>query len=90
MLDGIQTAYEPEGKTNMSDNQHRKIKGYRKLTDEEIATMNEIKEKGVELGELIEKLEAADADRRWLAIGRTHMQQGLMALTRSIAKPEFF
>jgi hypothetical protein len=29
-------------------------------------------------------------DQRWLAIGATQLQQGFMALTRAIAKPEFF
>jgi response regulator of citrate/malate metabolism len=27
---------------------------------------------------------------RWLSIGKTHLQQGLMALTRAVAKPTFF
>jgi hypothetical protein len=27
---------------------------------------------------------------RWIAIGRTHLQEGLMALTRAIAQPTFF
>lgn len=39
------------------DNQHRKISGYRELTQAEIDLMNEIKGKGVELGELVHKLE---------------------------------
>lgn len=38
------------------DNQHRKISGYRELSAEEIALMNDIKAKGLELGELIEKV----------------------------------
>ncbi|WP_068315775.1 DUF7681 family protein [Polycladidibacter hongkongensis] len=73
------------------DNQHRKIKGYRELSQDEIDLMNEIKIKGKELGELTEKLFSSDAiDKRWLAIGTTNLQQGLMALTRSVAKPDFF
>ncbi len=39
------------------DNQHRKISGYRELAQAEIDLMNEIKGKGVELGELVYKLE---------------------------------
>ena len=39
------------------ENQHRQIKGYRELTQEEINLMNEVKQKGVELGELFGKLE---------------------------------
>ena len=42
------------------DNQHRKIKGYRELTQQEIDLMNQIKSKGAELlalqNELVERL----------------------------------
>ena len=76
------------------ENQHRKIKGYRELTQEEIDLMNMIKEKGVELEELIEKIDSLTgdkaADKRWFDIGKTDLQKGLMALTRSVAKPTFF
>jgi len=72
------------------DNQHRKIKGYRELNQDEINHMNLIKEKGVELDTLITSLKAIGAEPRWLAIGTTDLQKGLMALTRSVAKPEFF
>jgi hypothetical protein len=79
------------------ENQHRQIKGYRELNEEEIALMNEIKEHGVRLGELVEKLQVDpykfdehSPDQRWVAIGKTHLQEGLMALTRSVAKPTFF
>lgn len=73
------------------ENQHRKIKGYRELSQEEIDLMNEIKTKGVELGELVAKLRATDGlDQRWVSIGATDLQTGLMALTRGVARPEFF
>ena len=38
------------------DNQHQHIKGYRDLTAEEIALMNEVKAKAEEVGQLVEKL----------------------------------
>jgi hypothetical protein len=73
------------------ENQHRKIAGYRELNEAEIAAMNEVKQKGVELGELVKKLrDNAEFDQRWLSIGATDLQTGLMALTRAIAKPTFF
>jgi hypothetical protein len=80
------------------ENQHRQIKGYRELSAEEIALMNEIKTQGVALGELVAKLRnhtIADApggglDQRWISIGATHLQEGLMALTRGVAQPTFF
>jgi hypothetical protein len=73
------------------DNQHRQIKGYRELSQEEIDLMNKIKAKGVELGSLVDELKAhPDTDKRWVSIGATDLQTGLMALTRGVAKPAFF
>ena len=73
------------------ENQHRHIKGYRELTPEDIKLMNEVKEKGAELGKLIEKLNMMpETDKRWLEIGKTNIQQGLMAVTRAITTPNFF
>lgn len=73
------------------ENQHRQIKGYRELSQEEIDAMNEIKAKGAELGALVEKLRAQPGlDQRWVSIGATDLQTGLMALTRAVAQPTFF
>lgn len=68
-----------------------KITGYRQLNEQEAELMNEIKKKGVELGELVEKLKAnGELDQRWVAIGTTDLQTGLMALVRSVARPTSF
>lgn len=107
------------------ENQHRKITGYRELSQAEIDLMNEIKAEGVKLGELharvatylsicaetkayeakVSKRSAEDegSDQcvelrrfqaaepaRWAALGKTHFQEGLMALTRAVAQPTFF
>jgi hypothetical protein len=74
------------------ENQHRQIKGYRELSQEEIDLMNEIKGQGVALEALVTKLRAAGngLDQRWVSIGATDFQTGLMALTRAVAKPTFF
>lgn len=73
------------------ENQHRQIKGYRELDQAEIDLMNEIKTKGAELGDLVEKLRTAQGlDQRWVTIGERDLQTGLMALTRAVAKPTFF
>ena len=73
------------------DNQHRQIKGYRELLPKEIALMNEIKTKGTELDELVAKLRATEGlDQRWISIGVTDLQTGLMALTRGVAQPTTF
>lgn len=39
------------------ENQHRKIKGYRDLNEQEINLVNEIKEKGVEIQKLLLEVE---------------------------------
>ena len=86
------------------DNQHKKIKGYRDLSQEEINLMNKIKEKGSELLSAVDELKAkrvVDGDiiglisdaqlnesRRCTALGVTNVQQGLMWLVRAIALPE--
>ena len=74
------------------ENQHRHIKGYRELSEEEIALMNEIKQKASEVGELVDKLRNAGTtiDQRWVSIGATDLQTGMMALTRAVAQPTTF
>lgn len=68
-----------------------KITGYRQLNESEAALMNEIKAEGVKLGELVAKLRATEGlDQRWLSIGSTDLQTGLMALTRGVAQPTTF
>lgn len=63
--------------------------------------MNEVKETRVLIGRLCEKLNSQPTyvplgvkdgriDKRWVAEGKTDLQKGLMSLTRSIAKPDFF
>lgn len=71
--------------------QHKKIKGYRDLSQEEINAMNNIKAYGEELRALIEELQSVtDIDQRWVSISKTHLQQGIMAAVRSVAKPDSF
>lgn len=89
----------------MVDNQHRQITGYRELTQEEIDLINDIKSFAAQTGELIGRVKALPVaqympdhtptpntsfDPRWAAIAMTHLQQGYMALIRSVAKPTTF
>lgn len=68
-----------------------KVTGYRQLNEAEAALMNEIKAHGVQLGELVHKLRATEGlDQRWVSIGATDLQTGLMALTRGVAQPTTF
>jgi hypothetical protein len=73
------------------DNQHKIIKGYRDLSQVEIDLMNEIKQQGVVLEALCLRLRGnPDIDQRWVSIGTTDLQTGLMALVRSVAQPTTF
>lgn len=67
------------------------IKGYRKLSDEEVWAINDIKALADKVGELVGIMATGpDFDQRWISIGKTDLQKGFMALTRAIAKPESF
>jgi hypothetical protein len=67
------------------------ITGYRQLTAAEADLMNEIKAHGLRLGDLVEQLRAnPNLDQRWVSIGATDLQQGLMALARAVAQPTTF
>ncbi|HWG89116.1 MAG TPA: hypothetical protein VN679_15130 [Candidatus Acidoferrales bacterium] len=78
------------------------IKGYRDLSQAEIDAINRVKTLGDDLkaackeaSDLIEEANRVhgigDSEAyRWVAIARTHFQEGMMALVRSIARPEHF
>jgi len=73
------------------ENQHRHISGYRELKEEEIQLINDVKQQGEYLGALIATMkQMPDLDQRWISIGATDLQTGLMALTRAVARPTTF
>lgn len=75
----------------MVENQHRKIKGYRDLSEVEIGAMNDCKATASDVGILCDKVEGmTGVDKRWVAIAKTDLQKGFMALIRAIARPETF
>lgn len=79
------------------------IKGYRKLTPTQVDSMNELKTKGEEIGELLDNVfdkhfkdqgdyteqEMADA-LEWFKQGRQALRVGIMLVIRSIARPTTF
>lgn len=83
-----------------------KVTGYRQLSQEHAALMNEAKELAEKVGQLVDKLGKLpftpigqdpfvvgtdpSIDHRWVAIGKTDIQKGFMALVRSIAQPTSF
>jgi hypothetical protein len=70
------------------DNQHKKISGYRDLSQSEIDGINSIKALEADAGELFKQIGKIEgADLRVLAFAKTNLQQGFMWFVRSIAKP---
>lgn len=75
----------------MSNEKNKPITGYRTLDQTEIDLINEIKKAGIQLEKLIDSIESKEGiDLRWLSIGRTDLQKGLMSIVRAVAKPESF
>jgi hypothetical protein len=73
------------------DNQHKKISGYRDLSQAEIDAMNAVKDEASRIGILIEELEKNDKlDQRWVSIAKENLQKGFMAAVRAIAQPTTF
>ena len=70
------------------DNQHKKISGYRDLSQEEIDLMNRIKAQEKVIADLFKEVMAhPESDKRSAALGRTNLEQGFMWLVRAVAKP---
>ena len=88
------------------DNQHKQIKGYRDLSQEEINLMNKIKALAEQVGELVEEVQQVnDRDyftddeeisdpaceaNGWIYSAKKDLQVGFMMLVRAVAKPQSF
>lgn len=73
------------------ENQHRLIKGYRDLSEQEITLMNQVKAEGERLRALIEELQSLGTiDQEWVLDGKRNLQVGIMFLVRAIARPTSF
>jgi hypothetical protein len=73
------------------ENQHLLIVGCRDLEKSDIDLINEVKKIGNLVRGIVEKIElSGSADRAWVAIARSQLQCGFMALDRAIARPTSF
>ena len=66
----------------------KEVKGYRTLTEKEIANMNRLKEISRQFLAQLEFLNDGENDPHWLAIARTDMQTACMAACRAVARPD--
>lgn len=68
--------------------QHKRIKGYRDLTQSEIDGMNSVKALEVDIAALVEQLGTLPGvNRRDLALARTHFEDGCIRAVRAVARP---
>jgi len=64
------------------------VSGYKPQTQSKVDTVNEFK---ADEERILRKIEAlmvsGDVDGRWMAIGRTQLEQAFMAINRSVFQP---
>jgi hypothetical protein len=64
------------------------VHGYNPQTTANIDLVNENKKLEERVLQVLDNLKLVNTiDQRWLAIGRTHIEEGFMAINRSIFKP---
>jgi hypothetical protein len=67
------------------------VHGYQPQNDAAIGRVNAMKIQEEGLLRILDQLQQfPEIDGRWLAIGRTHLEQAFMAINRSIFKPKRF
>lgn len=76
----------------MSEDVHKTmpVHGYTDQPSERLALVNANKIAEEQILQVLDELAKKDVDGRWLAIGRTHIEQGFMAINRAVFKPVRF
>lgn len=71
------------------DNQHKLIKGYRDLSQQEIDAVNSIKLAEQDIGQLWQQIkkDVPDVDLRALSLAKTGLQEAFHWFIRAVAKP---
>ena len=64
------------------------VEGYRPQSDDAITLVNNNKRIEEQVLRMLDAFAGSpDIDQRWLAIGRTHIEQGFMAINRAVFRP---
>jgi len=74
----------------MAQQEHKglPVSGYQPQSDEAVTIVNIMKATEEKLLRALDDLaERDDVDKRWLSIGRTQIEQGFMAVNRSVFRP---
>lgn len=72
----------------MTDHKGLPVAGYKAQNDFNVMRVNQNKSFEEQILRVLDALaQEPDVDKRWLAIGRTKIEEGFMAVNRSIFKP---
>ena len=72
----------------MSTHNGLPVAGYRPQNDDNVFLVNKNKQMEESILRLLDTFKTDEAfDQRWLAVGRTHIEQGFMAINRAIFRP---
>jgi hypothetical protein len=64
------------------------VSGYSTQSDENVSLVNKNKRREEKILRVLDEMATMpDIDKRWLAIGRTQIEQGFMAVNRSVFRP---
>jgi hypothetical protein len=72
----------------MTDHQPLPVHGYKAQSTASVDIVNTNKQLEERVLRQLDALAALDSvDKRWIAIGRTHLEQAFMAINRAVFKP---
>lgn len=73
----------------MANHEGLPVQGYRPQSEENIALVNSFKQTEERILRTLDELakEGDTVDKRWLAIGRTSLEQAFMAINRAVFQP---
>lgn len=75
----------------MTEHQSLPVHGYQAQSDSRVEMVNENKVLEERVLRRLDDLKAlASIDQRWLAIGRTHIEEAFMAINRAVSQPKRF
>lgn len=73
----------------MTEHQGLPVAGYKPQSEENVQLVNKHKRDEEMILRHLDILKAeSSVDQRWLAIGRTHIEEAFMAINRAVFKPE--
>ena len=72
----------------MTEHKPLPVEGYKPQSSETVALVNQNKRTEESILRALDEMKGDDDyDQRWLAIGRTHIEEGFMAINRAIFRP---